>query len=53
MGGTRRGDVASVSGVEGSSGVVDGDVAGVGANAGGVLAARRRPCCTMFHHVKA
>ena len=48
-GGARRDDAGVVFGVEGRSGVVDGDEAGVGVNPGGVLAAHRRPCCTMFH----
>jgi hypothetical protein len=47
--GARRDDAGLIFGVEGRSGVVDGDVAGVGINQGGVLAAHRRPCCTVFH----
>lgn len=50
-GGARRDDAGLIFGVEGRSGVVDGDVVGVGVNPGGVLAAHRRPCCTTFHSV--
>jgi hypothetical protein len=43
-----REDEGLALGVEGRIGVADGDMTGVGANAGGVLAAHSRPCCTTF-----
>ena len=53
-GGAGRDDAGLIFGVEGRSGVVDGDVVGVGVNPGGALAAHRRPCCTIYvpFHVK-